>query len=62
MTLLIELLADPGAPVVFHDDVEFRSPYADYAGRADVAHLVGLIRQVLAELRVVRQLGSGPTR
>ena len=60
MALLIDLLADPDAPVAasLRDDVRFRSPYADYAGRADVAHLVGLIRRALGELRVVGQLRS----
>jgi hypothetical protein len=61
MVPLIDLLADPGAPVApaLHDDVRFRSPYADYAGRADVAHLVDLIRRVLTEVHVVVRLGSG---
>jgi hypothetical protein len=61
MIPLIDLLADPGAPVApaLRDDVRFRSPYADYTGRADVAHLVDLIRRALGELHVVVRLGSG---
>src|SRR3954453_4371059 len=61
MALLIDLLADPGAPVApeLRDDVRFRSPYADYAGRADGAHLVDLLRLALIELHVVVRLGSG---
>lgn len=60
--LLIDVLADPSAAPAdaLHEGVRFRSPYADYAGRADVAHLVGLIRQALVDLRTVRRLGSGP--
>jgi hypothetical protein len=38
--------------------VRFRSPFADYAGRADVGHLLGLVRQVLVELRPTLQLGE----
>jgi hypothetical protein len=61
MALLIDLLRDPGAAVAdsLHDDVRFRSPFADYTGRPDVAHLVGLIRQALVDLRVSRQLAAG---
>jgi hypothetical protein len=60
MPLLIDLLAGPatGTSDLFHDQVRFRSPYADYAGRDDVGHLVGLIRQALADLRITRRLGS----
>jgi hypothetical protein len=65
MVLLIDLLADPTAPVTdvldgdaLHDDIRFRSPYADYAGRADVVHLVGLIHRALGELRIDTRLGA----
>jgi hypothetical protein len=44
---------------VLGEQVRFRSPYADYAGRADVSHLVGLIREVLVDVEPVRAL-HGP--
>lgn len=37
----------------------FRSPVADYHGRADVAHLVRLIASVLADVRPTRQFSDG---
>jgi hypothetical protein len=58
-TRLIDALADPssaGVEEILSDEVRFRSPYADYAGRADVAHLVGLIRGVLIDVKPVRRL------
>jgi hypothetical protein len=58
-TRLIDAFADPlsaGVEETFDDDIRFRSPFADYAGSADVAHLVGLIRDVLVEVEPVRQL------
>ena len=56
---LIDVLADASAVGVeqtLDDDVRFRSPFADYAGSADVAHLVGLIREVLVDVAPVRRL------
>jgi hypothetical protein len=56
---LIDALADPssaGVEHTFDDDIRFRSPFADYAGSADVTHLVGLIRDVLVEVQPVRRL------
>lgn len=56
---LIDAFADPssaGVEQTFDDDIRFRSPFADYAGRADVAHLVALIRNVLVKVEPVRQL------
>jgi hypothetical protein len=56
---LIDALAIPlstGVEQTFDDDIRFRSPFADYAGRADIAHLVDLIRDVLVEVEPVRQL------
>lgn len=56
---LIDAFADPssaGVEQTFDDDIRFRSPFADYAGRADVAHLVGLIRDVLVNVEPGRQL------
>jgi hypothetical protein len=61
---LIDALADPSSTAVekaFGDDVRFRSPYADYAGRADVAHLVGLIRGVLVDVEPVHRLHEQAT-
>ena len=61
---LIDALADPASPGVtdlVDDRVRFRSPFADYVGRGDVAHLVGLIREVLVDLRPARQLDEGTT-
>ena len=61
---LIDALADPASAVVeetFGDDVRFRSPYADYQGRADVAHLVSLIRDVLIDIEPVHRLHDRAT-
>jgi hypothetical protein len=62
---LVDVLADRSAAqvdAILSDDVRFRSPYADYAGRADVGHLLGLIRTVLVELKPVSSLdGPGVT-
>jgi hypothetical protein len=61
---LIDALADPasaGVELTFDDVIRFRSPFADYAGSADVAHLVGLIREVLVEVEPVRQLREQET-
>lgn len=61
---LIDALAGPTpAPVeeTFGDDVRFRSPYADYQGRADVAHLVSLIRDVLIDIEPVHRLHDQAT-
>lgn len=59
---LADALGDQSVPDLdrlFAADARFRSPFTDYHGRADIVHLVGLIRQVLAELRVVRRLSDG---
>jgi hypothetical protein len=56
---LIDALVDPsstGVEATFGDHVRFRSPYADYEGRADVTHLVGLIRGVLVDVEPVERL------
>jgi hypothetical protein len=56
---LIEALADrsaAGLDELLNDEVSFHSPYTDYTGRSEVAHLVSLIRQVLVELTPVQQL------
>jgi hypothetical protein len=61
---LIDVLADSssvGVEKTFGDEVRFRSPYADYAGRADVAHLVGLIRGVLIDVEPVHRLHERAT-
>jgi hypothetical protein len=55
---LIDTLAAPPPAEVearLRADVRFRSPYAEYAGRPDVAHLVRLIRTVLVDVRPVRR-------
>lgn len=60
----IDALADPSAAGVddlLSDQVSFRSPYTDYTGRGEVAHLVSLIRQVLVDLRPVEQLNHRDT-
>jgi hypothetical protein len=59
---LIDVLADGAITElepVFAPRTRFRSPYADYGGREDVIHLVGQIRQVLGDVRTVRQLADG---
>ena len=61
---LIDALADPtsaGAAPALGEEVRFRSPYADYSGRADVAHLVGLIREVLVDVEPVHRLHEQAT-
>ena len=58
---LVEVLGDPelaGLDELLTDHVRFRSPYADYAGRDEVGHLFGLIRQVLVELQPTLQLAD----
>ena len=58
---LVDVLRDPelaGLDELLADHVRFRSPYADYAGRDEVGHLFGLVRQVLAELRPTLQLAD----
>ncbi|CAI9412700.1 hypothetical protein [Nocardioides sp. T2.26MG-1] len=39
--------------------VRFHSPVADYEGRPDVSHLLGLIAGVLGELRITREVQAG---
>jgi hypothetical protein len=56
---LIDALADPSVDATLGDEVRFRSPYADYEGRAVVAHLVRLIRDVLEDVGVVERLHEG---
>ena len=59
---LVDVLRDPeltGLDELLGDRVRFRSPYADYAGRDEVGHLFGLIRQVLVELQPTLQLADG---
>ena len=63
-TRLIDALADPTSAALeetFGDDVRFRSPYADYQGRADVAHLVSLIRDVLIDIEPMHRLHDQAT-
>jgi len=61
---LIDALADPasaGPLEILDDGIRFRSPFADYAGRDDVTHLLGLVSEVLTEVRPVRRLSAGTT-
>ena len=61
---LIDALADPAsaeATEILDDGIRFRSPFADYAGREDVTHLLGLVTEVLTEVRLVRRLSAGTT-
>ena len=48
---------DPGG--LLADDVIFASPFADYHGRADVAHLFGLIGRVLSDPTVTAAASDG---
>ena len=41
------------------DDAAFCSPAADYAGRRDVSHMLGLIARVLQDVRAGPQWGDG---
>ena len=62
--MLIDLLTGGSiddADALFAEQTRFRSPYADYRGRADVVHLVGHIRRVLTDARTVRQFGDADT-
>jgi hypothetical protein len=61
---LIDTFADPTAaePMdILADRTRFRSPFADYTGRADISHLIGLINEVLSDVRPARRLSAGPT-
>jgi hypothetical protein len=41
------------------DDARFSSPAADYAGRRDVSHMLGLVTRVLRDVRAGPQWGGG---
>lgn len=43
------------------EDVRFRSPAADYAGRDDVVHLLAAIGGVVSDVRPTRTLVDGPS-
>lgn len=61
-TPLIDLLTmSDTAAIAAHlsDGVRFRSPYADYHGRATVAHLLALIGQVLSDVAPTRRVLDG---
>ncbi|MGC7094907.1 nuclear transport factor 2 family protein [Amycolatopsis lurida] len=51
---------EAGLAALLADDVRFHSPVADYTGRADVAHLFGLISGVLRDISPEREVGSWP--
>jgi hypothetical protein len=50
-----------GLEALLSDAVRFHSPVTDYQGRADVAHLLGLISGVVSDVRPTRELGDGAT-
>lgn len=56
---------DPAAlDALLAADVNFHSPFADYAGRPDVAHLISLIATVVANVtptRVLEDVGGRTT-
>lgn len=47
--ILLRVVAGEAPAGLLADEVTFASPFADYHGRADVAHLFGLIAQVMRE-------------
>jgi hypothetical protein len=60
-TLLIDILTDrqrTPASDLCAEGARFRSPFTDYVGRDTIIGLVELIRQVLEELRIERQLSD----
>ncbi|WP_162788244.1 nuclear transport factor 2 family protein [Amycolatopsis albispora] len=60
---LVSLLRErdkAGLNALLAEDVRFHSPVADYAGRADVAHLFGLVSGVLREISPTREISDGP--
>jgi hypothetical protein len=62
MPTLLEALArrDTGAlHALLAEDVRFRSPAADYAGRSDVVHLLATIGGVVSDVRTTRTLVDG---
>lgn len=50
-----------GVDAALHDDVTFRSPYAEYAGRERIAHLFAVMPGVFDELAAVRELDGAET-
>jgi hypothetical protein len=61
-TLFDAVRGQAASDELLDDDVLFRSPFADYRGRADVAHLVGLIAQVVHDVQAHRSLHDGTSR
>lgn len=62
---LVDLLGPDGATelaALLADDVTFSSPVADYHGKADVLHLLGLIGQVLDHRAATGVSFDGATR
>jgi hypothetical protein len=61
---LIDALAEASVTdigAVLAPQIRFRSPYADYRGRDDVAHLVGQVRHVLGDVDLGRRLTDART-
>ncbi|MFI6031713.1 nuclear transport factor 2 family protein [Amycolatopsis magusensis] len=56
---LLRAQDESGLAGLLADDVRFHSPVADYSGRADVAHLFGLIAGVLKDISPVREVTDG---
>jgi hypothetical protein len=62
MPTLLEALAGQDARALGElvtEDVRFRSPAADYAGRDDVVHLLATIGGVVSDVRSTRTLVDG---
>ena len=51
-----------GLDTVLSDSVCFHSPVADYVGRPDVAHLLGLIAGVVDDLQATREIVDSASR
>jgi hypothetical protein len=60
--ILLRALDHVEPATLLAEDVSFSSPYADYHGRADVAHLFSLIGRVLTEPVVVGSATDGTWR
>ena len=59
MQTVLSLLERPDPPTLealLAPDVQFHSPFADYSGRADVAHLFATIATVLRDIETTRVL------
>ena len=57
--ILLRALEHPEPTTLLADDVSFSSPFAEYHGRADVAHLFSLIGRVLTEPAIIVSATDG---